>query len=72
MSTSKPTSNPYPTGWARAPRPPQQLCAGSRREFLWQMGAGFAGLALTALLDQDGFFAAKAAAASSGLNPLAP
>jgi hypothetical protein len=32
-------------------------CPGHRREFLWQAGAGFAGLALTALLDQDGFFA---------------
>src|SRR5688572_11670962 len=32
------------------------LCAGRRREFLWQTGAGFAGLALSALLDQDGFF----------------
>jgi hypothetical protein len=31
-------------------------CAGTRREFLWEMGAGFTGLALTALLDQDGFF----------------
>src|SRR5438093_10355460 len=34
----------------------RNLCSGSRREFLWQMGAGFAGLALTALLDKDGFF----------------
>jgi hypothetical protein len=39
------------------------LCAGTRREFLWQAGAGFAGLALTALLDQDGFFQGPAAAA---------
>ena len=38
-------------------------CVGSRREFLWQMGAGFAGVALTALLDQDGFFAAHAESA---------
>src|SRR5215831_9238617 len=50
----------------RASRP---LCAGSRREFLWQMGAGFAGLALTALLDEDGFFSAQAAG-SPDLNPL--
>src|SRR5947209_4117352 len=48
------------------------LCAGSRREFLWQMGAGFAGLALTALLDGDGFFARNAIAAPPDLNPLAP
>src|SRR2546422_10512789 len=48
------------------------LCVGSRREFLWQMGAGFAGLALTALLDGDGFFARNAIPASSDLNPLSP
>ena len=48
------------------------LCAGSRREFLWQMGAGFAGLALTALLDGDGFFTRNAIAAAPDLNPLAP
>ncbi|MBI3416232.1 MAG: DUF1501 domain-containing protein [Verrucomicrobia bacterium] len=35
-------------------------CAGTRREFLWQTGAGFAGLALTALLDADGFFGGQA------------
>jgi hypothetical protein len=28
----------------------------SRRDFLWQTGGGFAGLALTALLAEDGFF----------------
>jgi hypothetical protein len=47
-------------------------CTGSRREFLWQMGAGFAGLALTALLENDGFFCRHAAAAEPSLNPLAP
>lgn len=36
------------------------LCAGTRREFLWQTGAGFAGLALTAMLEADGFFARAA------------
>jgi len=48
------------------------VCVGSRREFLWQMGAGFAGLALTAMLDGDGFFARNAFAASSDVNPLLP
>src|SRR5712671_5811544 len=48
------------------------LCAGSRREFLWQMGAGFAGVALTALLDGDGFFTRAAFAATPDLNPLLP
>src|SRR5688572_23530663 len=50
------------------------LCPGSRRQFLWQAGAGFAGLALTALLDRDGFFArhAYASAPATYANPLAP
>jgi hypothetical protein len=47
------------------PPPKRNLCTGTRREFLWQMGAGFTGLALTALLEQDGFFGAKAMAAGS-------
>jgi len=37
-------------------------CAGSRREFLWEMGAGFTGLALTSLLAGDGFFTRAAMA----------
>jgi hypothetical protein len=41
-------------------------CTGTRREFLWEMGAGFAGLALTSLLDGDGFFARHAGAAEAG------
>src|SRR5438067_1899212 len=49
-----------------------RLCTGSRREFLWQMGAGFAGLALTAMLDGDGFFTGNASAATPELNPLLP
>src|SRR5262245_60581621 len=36
------------------------LCGGTRREFLWQTGAGFAGVALAALLDRDGFFEQRA------------
>lgn len=31
-------------------------CTGTRREFLWQQGAGFTGLALSAMLQEDGFF----------------
>ena len=31
-------------------------CGHSRREFLWQVGGGFAGLALIDLLSRDGFF----------------
>src|SRR5579885_2329187 len=44
-------------------------CTGTRREFLWEMGAGFAGLALTALLDGDGFFTRRGFAAEA--SPLA-
>src|SRR5205823_2233104 len=48
-------------------------CTGTRREFLWEMGAGFAGLALTSLLEPDGFFARHAGAAEpeAPANPLA-
>jgi hypothetical protein len=52
---------------------PHPQCAGSRRQFLWEMGAGFSGLALAALLDGDGFFSSPAAAAElAAANPLAP
>jgi hypothetical protein len=44
-------------------------CGQTRREFVWQMGGGFAGLALTSLLDADGFFRSKAVAESH--SPLA-
>ncbi len=43
---------------------------------LWQTGAGFAGTALAAMLDKDGFFSNDAAGAESALstadNPLSP
>jgi hypothetical protein len=48
-----------------------QFCRRTRREFLWEAGAGFTGLALTGLLTADGFFN-SAAAAESSVNPLAP
>src|SRR4051812_14943920 len=41
----------------------KSLCVGTRREFLWQTGAGFAGVALAGLLQQDGFFGSVAQAA---------
>ncbi|MBM4072194.1 MAG: DUF1501 domain-containing protein [Planctomycetes bacterium] len=47
-------------------------CTGTRREFLWEAGAGFAGLALTALLEQDGFFGRHASAAEPYRSPLMP
>jgi hypothetical protein len=45
-------------------------CGQTRREFVWEMGAGFAGLALSSLLGVDGFFA-RQAAAGSATKPLA-
>jgi hypothetical protein len=50
-------------------------CNQTRREFLWQVGGGFAGLALIDLLSREGFFETSAVAADSakyGANPLAP
>ncbi len=48
-------------------------CGLTRREFVWEMGAGFAGLALASLLDADGFFGRHAnAATAAAVNPLAP
>src|SRR5436305_10043200 len=57
------------------PRPSGQFCRRTRREFLWEAGAGFTGLALTGLLSQDNFFSTQARAADTRtpfLNPLAP
>ena len=51
------------------------FCGRTRREFLWQTGAGFTGLGMTALLDQDGFLNSQTVAADGETqwdNPLAP
>src|SRR5438067_3205175 len=48
---------------------PGSFCRRTRREFLWEAGAGFTGLALTGLLSQDGFFASEPA--HNPANPLA-
>jgi hypothetical protein len=48
------------------------LCKKTRREFLWETGAGFTGLALTGMLSTDGFFGAAAKASVPDANPLAP
>jgi hypothetical protein len=47
------------------------LCKKTRREFLWETGAGFTGLAMTGLLSADGFFN-SANAATKSTHPLAP
>jgi hypothetical protein len=50
-------------------------CGKTRREFVWQMGAGFTGVAFTSLLASDGFFASRSCAANAAstapANPLA-
>ena len=46
-------------------------CGRTRREAIWQMGAGVAGLALTSLLGEDGFFQRVGRAATEPVNPLA-
>jgi hypothetical protein len=53
----------------------QNFCGRTRREFLWQAGAGFTGLALTSMLDRDGFLGQQSVAADGAAdwaNPLAP
>jgi hypothetical protein len=42
--------------------PNRTPCGRTRREFLWQVGGGIAGLALVDLLSRDGFFTCHAAA----------
>ena len=60
-------------------RKTSQFCGQMRREFLWETGAGFTGIALSALLQSDGFFSQSAAASDWVRNlrslqqtPLAP
>jgi uncharacterized protein DUF1501 len=48
-----------------------QFCGRTRREFLWETGAGFTGVALSGLLQTDGFFG-KAAHAAAPTNSLTP
>ncbi|QOV88706.1 DUF1501 domain-containing protein [Humisphaera borealis] len=50
-----------------------QFCRRTRREFLWESGAGFGGAALAGMLAKDGYFnaaSANTAAAPGAANPL--
>ncbi len=50
-------------------------CGRTRREFLWQTGCGFTGLALTALLSEEGFLTRARASElgeAAAVDPLAP
>jgi hypothetical protein len=54
---------------------PRQFCGRTRREFLWETGAGFGATALTGLLSADGFFDRQAGASEARtaiLNPMSP
>ncbi len=55
-------------------QPKSQFCRRTRRQFLWETGAGFTGLAMAGMLDQK--FLAQQAVAADGVtpykNPLAP
>jgi hypothetical protein len=53
-------------------RPSNTFCGRTRREFLWQAGAGFTGLGMLDLLSRDGFFSSRADAGVVRANPLAP
>jgi hypothetical protein len=51
------------------------FCGRTRREFLWEAGAGFTAVALSALLGEDGFLGSQVMAADGltrFVNPLAP
>ena len=53
----------------------QNFCGRTRREFLWQTGGGFTGVAMAAMLGDDGFLAQQTVAADGVTpwkNPLAP
>lgn len=48
-------------------------CGHTRREFLWQTGAGFTGVALAAMLAEDGFLSkVRASDSINSLDPMAP
>ena len=53
-------------------RPANTFCRRTRREFLWQAGAGFTGVALAGLLDGDGFFGKPAFGAHTAAAKLDP
>src|SRR5436305_10678153 len=65
-------------------KPAYSFCGRTRREFLWQAGAGFTSLGLLDLLSKDGFLSSQAVAADGSTpfgnpqsairnsNPLAP
>jgi hypothetical protein len=56
-----------------ADRPAGSFCRRTRREFLWEAGAGFTGVALAGLMGLEGAKARASSVAPAGfVNPLAP
>ena len=54
-------------------QPRGEFCGRTRREFLWEAGAGFTALGLADLLGRDGFFGkARGAEVNAEVNPLSP
>jgi len=49
-----------------------QFCGRTRREFLWDTGAGFTGLALTGMLQRDNFAFGADTRSAKFINPMAP
>src|SRR6478672_4521850 len=49
-----------------------QFCNRTRREFLWEMGGGFVGVALAGLLQRDGFAFGSPTSAANSLAPKNP
>jgi hypothetical protein len=70
MSIDRPTAAQSSAAAPTVRSPRLFPCGHTRREFVWQMGGGFAGLALASLLGDDGFFGRHAHAADSN-NPTA-
>src|SRR5437763_13178118 len=54
------------------PKPSNTFCGRTRREFLWEAGAKFTGVALTALLSADGFFNRQARGDEASPKALSP
>lgn len=60
------------TPLSRLGRTGAAFCGRTRREFIWQSGGGLGAVALTSLLESDGFFGGTASAADSPVHsPLA-
>ena len=53
-------------------QPTNHFCGRTRREFLWETGAGFTGLGLAGLLAQDGFLANQSVAADGQTHWVSP